>query len=630
MVKAEPMMQRTTNRAGGAALRALLAAFLLLGAGCSALHLGRDPLSGQRQRRWVESTLAGMSLRQQAAGLVVIEVVAGFSNAEDPARREIEALVADLEVGGIAMWHGDPWDEAITIARLQAIAPRPLLVAADNEWGLSQRVTDASTFPKAMALGATGDTLLAHAAGYVTGRETRALGIHMGYAPVADVNSNPLNPIISIRSFGEDPELVARLAVAWARGARQAGVLTTAKHFPGHGDVSVDSHIELPVVDADRERLDRVELLPFRALISDGVDAVMTAHLWITALDPDETVPASISPNVTARLLRDELGFEGLIVTDALRMGAVVRHYGVEEAAVRTIAAGADLLLLPADARRSVEGIVAAVEAGRLDPALVTRAARRLLEVKARLGLHVRRQVPLSGVDRAVGDPAAADLARTIAERAVTVVRNEDGLLPLGRGSGSTAPQRGEWTALAAPRAAGPFTRRHTELDSGRVLLLGLSSDPGSGPVGREFFRPLEEIYPAARHLWLYPESTPDEIDAVLSGIESASLVVAAVMSRVRDQKGHAAVTQEHARLLNYASARGVPVVVAAFGPPYFLMQFPGVTAYLAAYDYDSVAQRAAGEVVLGAVGARGRLPVSLPGLYELGWGLTVGPAEGR
>ncbi len=620
------------NGAGPRGLLLLLLVLLLgtLDSGCTLFRLGRDPLSPAAQERWIEDTLAGMNLREQVASLVVIEVVAGFANENDPERRRIEALVSETGVGGIAMWHGDPWDEALTIARLQDLAPRPLLVAADNEWGLSQRVRESSTFPKAMALGATRDTALARAAGFVTGRETRAVGIHMGYAPVADVNSNPLNPIISVRSFGEDPGLVSRLAVAWARGARSAGILTTAKHFPGHGNVSVDSHVELPVVEADRERLDRVELAPFRALIADGVEAVMTAHLWVTALDPSETVPASISENVTARLLREELGFDGLIVTDALRMGAIVRHYGVEEAAVRTIAAGADLILLPADTHRSIEGIMVAVQEGRLEPDLITRAARRLLTVKARLGLHVERHPPLNAVDRAVADPAALHLARTIAERAVTVIRNEGDLLPLGTGSAPAAVERGEWTSLAPPRRAGPFTPRHLALDPDRVLFLGLSSDPGSGPVGREFFEPLRSLYPGARHLWLYPGSTRAQTEAVLSAVENASLTLTAVVSRVRDQKGHAAVLDEHARLLTYIAARRIPTVVAAFGPPYFLMQFPTVTAYLAAYDYGPVAQRAAGEVVLGAVGARGRLPVSLPGLYEIGWGITVGPEPER
>jgi len=610
---------------------------LLSVTGCSFFHRGPDPMSPEGQAQWVEETLAGMSGRQKVASLIGIAVTAGFSHVDDPGRADIEALVGEAGVGCIAMWGGDPWDEAITIARLQEQAKIPLLVAADNEWGLAQRITGSTIFPKAMALGATGDTVLARAAGYVTGLETRAIGIHMGYAPVADVNNNPLNPIISVRSFGEDPDLVFRMANAWSRGARAAGMLTTAKHFPGHGDTSVDSHIELPVVGVSMERLRRMELAPFRALVtSGGVDAVMTAHLWVSAFDPDETVPASLSENVTRHYLREELGFEGLIVTDALRMGAIVRHYGVEEAAVMAVRAGADLLLLPADATRSIDGILRAIREGRLDQELVNTAARRILAAKAGLGLHVRRSVPLSEVDRVVGDPAVRQLASIIASRAVTVVKNEGGILPLGAGSGAGPAATGRYAPLAMPSAAGPFTPRDDHRSevpddpSERVVFLALSSDPGSGTVGGSFFEPLRELYPEARHLTLFPDPDRVEAEEVLSDVEDATLVIAAVVSRVRDEKGHAAVVEEHASLLRYIAASGIPTVVAAFGPPYLLMQFPGVDAYLATYDYGDAVQSAAGEMILGRYGASGRLPVSIPGLYEIGWGISVEPSTGR
>lgn len=612
-------------------------------AGCSVLGLG-DPYDPAAQARWVEKTLAGMSLREQAASLVTVQVTAGFQHAADPQRRRAEALVRDLGVGGIAMWGGDPWDQALVIDRLQSLARIPLLVATDNEWGLAQRVGGSSLFPKAMALGAAGEEELARAAGFVTGRETRALGIHMGYAPVADVNNNPDNPIINVRSFGEDPALVARLAGAWSDGAREAGMLSTAKHFPGHGDVATDSHIELPTVPVDRARLDAVELLPFRELVEAGrVDAVMVAHLWLPAFDPDEVVPATLSANVVNGYLRGELGFDGLVVTDALRMGGITRGWGPAEAAVRTIQAGVDLILLPVDAEVTVEALIQAVESGRLPAGRITESARRLLEAKARLGLHVRARVPLEQVEQAVGDPAVAPLEEVIARRAVTVVTNEGDLLPLGSGT-AEAPAGGvetvpaatagsviasdPWAAYQPPLAAGPFQRRGPAADTtrGPVLFLGLSSDPGSGPLGSAFFRPLRELFPRARQVSLYPDSDPRTAAEALQAVEEAGLVVAAVFSRVRDSKGHAAVIEPHAALLRYAAALGVPTAVAAFGPPYFLDQFPGVSAYAAAFDYSEAAQRATGEVFLGGVGARGRLPVSLPGRYAVGWGLSVGP----
>jgi beta-N-acetylhexosaminidase len=306
---------------------------------------------------------------------------------------------------------------------------------------------------------------------------------------------------------------------------------------------------------------------------------------------------------------------------------------------VRTVEAGVDLIVLPGDARRSVDGLIEAVESGRLDAGKITAAARRLLEFKARLGLHVRRQVPFSAVEETVGDPAIELLADTITERSITVVKNEGDILPLGSGSEAAPLDEREYAAAAPPKALGPFIPRFsapTEAgatateDSLRVVFLGLSSDPGSGPVTRSFFTPLRQLYPYAEKFDLYPEYSPQQAEKVLSAIESADLVVAAVLSRVRDQKGHAAVVEPHAVLLNYITSLKTPVVVAAFGPPYFLTQFPDVDAYLAAYDYSAMAQKAAGEVVLGAAGARGRLPVSLPEFYPVGWGLNVGPSVER
>jgi len=604
---------------------------LLMLTGCVGLRLGPDPASPEGQAQWVQRTLEGMSLRDQVASLVVVAVTAEYAHASDPSRTWIDHLVSERGIGGIAMWGGDPYSETLVIDRLQGIAPVPLLVATDNEWGLAMRVGGSSRFPMAMALGAADDETLAFEAGRITGRETRAVGIHMGYGPVADVNNNPDNPIINIRSFGEDPQLVARLAGAWARGASSEGMITTAKHFPGHGDVSVDSHMDLPTVGWGIERLEAVELIPFRSLIEEGVDAVMVAHLWIPALDPDETVPATLSHNVITGLLREGMGFEGLVVTDALRMGALVRYYGADEVAVRAVEAGVDLLLLPTDAEGAIEAVTAAVESGRLDPERVREAALRMLRTKARLGLHIDARITVEEVEQVVGGPEGDQLARVIARRAVTVVRNEKGLLPLASGQGSAPPDSGRWGAHTPPMATGPFASVDTSVTDGRgVLFLGLSSDPGSGGIGDSFFRRLMPVFPDADRMDLYPDYGSAEALGVTAAVENASLVVAAVFSRVRDQKGHAAVVEPHAALLRYASALGKRVVVVAFGPPYFLRQFPDVDSYVAVYDYTDLSQQAAAEVLRGEVGARGRLPVSIPGLYPVGWGINVGPSPQR
>jgi beta-N-acetylhexosaminidase len=277
------------------------------------------------------------------------------------------------------------------------------------------------------------------------------------------------------------------------------------------------------------------------------------------------------------------------------------------------------------------------VSSGRLSAERIRTSAERILRAKARLGLHVRAGVPLGQVDRVVGDPEVEGLAEVIARRAITVVRNEGEVLPLGEGMGIASPDTGRYGESAPPRAEGPFLPK-PELQpvlpdssgKGGVLLLGLSSDPGSGGVGGSFFRRLAEIFPESPRLDLYPDYGQRDAREALAAVESASVVVAAVFSRVRDQKGHAAVIAPHAALIGYAAELGKKVVVVAFGPPYFLRQFPHVDSYVAAYDYSDLAQRAAAEVVVGEVGARGRLPVSIPGLYPMGWGINVGPAAGR
>ncbi len=371
--------------------------------------------------------------------------------------RSLASLVAEQRIGGLIVLNrvrdgvverADPYQMAAFLNRMQRLARVPLIVGGDFERGASMRMTSTAPFPHAMAYAAAGDLEAVRRLGRATAREARAMGVHWIFAPVADVNNNPDNPIINIRSFGEDPARVAAFARAFIEGAHSdpaARVLVTAKHFPGHGDTATDSHLGLGVVEAERARLDAVELVPFRAAIEAGVDAIMTAHLAVPALEP-ERIPATVSRRIMTGLLRGELGFRGLLATDAMDMQGLAQMFPPGEAAVRALEAGNDLLLIPQDARAAIRGVLDAVRAGRLKQERIDRSVLRVLEAKVRLGLHRQRFVRIEEIPDALLDPEdLADAART-AELALTLVKNEGGIFPLNE------PEKSCWFILSGSR----------------------------------------------------------------------------------------------------------------------------------------------------------------------------------
>ncbi|HSB60935.1 MAG TPA: glycoside hydrolase family 3 N-terminal domain-containing protein, partial [Vicinamibacteria bacterium] len=445
--------------------------------------------------------------------------------------------------------------------------------------------------PWAMAIGATRSTDAARFAGEVTAREARALGVQWIFAPVADVNNNPANPVINIRSFGEDPELVGRLVAAFVGGAREGGLLTTAKHFPGHGDTSVDSHLQLARVGADRARLDAVELLPFRRAVAAGVDWVMMGHISAPALDPSEA-PATLSEPI-AETLRGQLGFRGLVVTDGMDM-AGVRPAWTGEAAVKAVLAGADLILLPPEPEVAVQSLLRAVKEGQLAAERIDASVLRILETKERLGLHRDRLVDADAASKSLARPEDLERAAEIARGSITVVRNEGGVLPL----------RAE--------------------DRLGLLHLVLSSD-----VRNTLIQGIPEDELAARRVpaetvSLGPEVSEETAAALVAKARGATHVVASCFVRVAGSKGTADISPSHARLLRALAATGRPLIALAFGSPYLLRQFPEAPVYVAAYGAAESSQRAAMAALFGEYAVRGKLPVTLPGLYAYGHGIEI------
>ena len=591
----------------------LLLVFALSAAACAGLGLGTgsgaEPVPTDRllpldadARSWVDSALASLDTRGLAAQLVVPWMWGRYVPADSDEGQRLASWV-DAGVGGIITSIGPPVAMADKLNRLQRRSALPLLIAADLENGPGMRIQGGTllpygvdmgggtAFPPAMGLGATDDPDLAYQMGRVTAAEARAVGIHWVFAPVVDVNNNPANPIINTRSYGGDPAAVSAFAAAQIRGLQEHGVMATAKHFPGHGDVEDDTHLVPLILRIDAERADSVELVPYRAAIRAGVAGVMTAHIAFPALAGDSTVPATLSARMLDSLLVREMGFGGLVVTDALNMGAIVRRFGAADAAVRALEAGADVLLQPGDPFVVIDAVVAAVEEGRITRARLVRSVRKLLEAKARVGLHRRRTVDVSRVADVVGARAHRDVAETVAERSITLVRDRDGLVPL-------VPLRD------------------------RKVLVVTYTDAVAPFAGRVLARELAAGLPGLERMALGPEPPPQPVlDSVVARADSADLVIAAVEARVLAGAGAGAIdSATTAALRRIAGAR--PLILVSLGNPYLGADLPEVGTYLLGWSGEEVSQTAAARALLGHRTVAGALPIAIPPEHGRGEGL--------
>ncbi|MGQ9801755.1 MAG: glycoside hydrolase family 3 N-terminal domain-containing protein [Candidatus Saccharicenans sp.] len=561
--------------------------------GCAARVEVREPTArfpGDRQ--WVEKTIRKMSLEEKIGQLVVARYTGEFFNYDSPYLKNLEELVQKYHLGGLILFGGEALETAYFTNHFQKLARVPLLIASDLERGTGNQVTGATLFPPLMALGAADSEELAYEMGRITAIEGRALGIHMTYAPVVDVNINPDNPIINTRSVGEDPEQVARITRAFIKGCQSHGMMATAKHFPGHGDTDQDSHSLLPVIRADQERLKRVELYPFQAAIEAGVESIMTAHLYLPALEPEEGLPATLSPRILTGLLRQQMGFKGLIVTDALEMRGITGYFGDEEAALRALQAGVDLLLLPLDPVRVIERLTRAVRDSELPLSRVEESLRRVLLAKTRLGLHRHRYVSLEHLPLVLGRQEFRDLARKAFASAITLVKNENNLLPLP--------------------------------EDKKVVLLSLSSDAGDYFAGRRLAAEISTRLPGTRVYYADGDTGKEKLEEAFSAAAGADLVVAALFSSLRSGKGTVDLEPVHVEFIKRLKAANIPVVALSFGSPYFLRRFPEIDGYVCLYRNTPETQELAARALCGAIQVSGHLPVSLPGLFPRGHGLIL------
>jgi beta-N-acetylhexosaminidase len=547
--------------------------------------------------------MKGMTLRDQVAQLVFIAFHGDAPNTRSREYRKFVRLIHETKVGGLILNNvangrvvqkAEPHAAAAFLNRMQRLATVPLLVGGDFERGASMRVEDTTAFPHAMAFGAAADPALTRYEGEVTAREARALGVQWVYFPDADVNNNPDNPIINIRSFGENPADVAAHVTAFIEGAhsdRRNFVLTTAKHFPGHGDTAVDTHVNLATIPADLERLERLELVPFKAAIRAGVDSVMTAHIAVPALAPPD-VPATLSPAILTDLLKKQLGFQGLIVTDALEMRGIANGFSAGDAAVRALEAGADTLLMPSDPDAAIKAVIAAVESGRLTRARLAASVVKILSAKEKVGLAKKRFVNVEAISDVVNAPEANEKAQEVADRAVTLVRNQGGLVPLGN------PERACYVVMNESRYS-----TQGQVFTQEVKKRGV---PGSS---------LAAFDPSM------PAAVLDQAVARLSACES--YVVAAFVS-VGANRGSVPLMGELPHAMETILAAGKPVALVALGNPYLLRGYPNVAAYLATFSTVPVSEIAAVKALFGEINIRGHLPVTIPGLAQYGEGIPA------
>lgn len=564
--------------------------------------------------KWVQATLKRMSVEEKVGQLIVPSFQTNFMSTDSALFDELVKNVHEQKVGGFhvfggservppvllnptygAVTLGQPLEAASIINRLQAISPVPLLNTADFEAGVGFRIAGATAFPRLMAFGAARDERLAEEAGRVTGEEARALGVHVNFAPVVDVNNNPRNPVINTRSYGEDPQMVGRLASAYIRGLQGAGVAATLKHFPGHGDTDVDSHLGLPIIKHPRARLDQMELVPFRAGVAAGADAVMTAHIELPELDPTPKTPTTLSEPIIKGLLRKDLNFDGLIYTDSMGMAGVAQIYQPGEAAVRAVKAGNDVILHSPDDAAAYGAVIDAVKSGRISTEQLNASVTRILRAKARAGLHRNKLVNLDAISTIVGTRKNQAIADQVSERSMTLLKDERNQVP-----------------LKAPRDA-------------QILYLSVLDFPSNWRIaapGRTFIPELRRRWPNVTSIELSDRTSPSELELVRAMAPRFDAIVASVIVRAGSASGRMDLAQPLQRLLTDLTRSRRPFVTVFFGNPYVATYMPELPAVMLTYDFYDRAEAAAVRALAGETAIGGRLPIELPEFAKVGAGL--------
>jgi beta-N-acetylhexosaminidase len=569
--------------------------------------------------KWAEKTLGKLSTEEKVGQLFMVWARAQFLNDDSETFAQLHDTMNKYHVGGFAMTvpvdgpfliKSEPYEAAMLLNHLQQESKLPLLFAADFERGLTMRLNGPTVFPHAMAFGAAGKPEYAENFGRITAQEARAIGIHWNFFPVADVNSNPVNPVINTRSFGEDPQQVGQLVAAYIKGAHEGGMLTTAKHFPGHGDTATDSHLGMARVNGDLAHLHSIELPPFQKAIDAGVDTIMVAHVSVPALEPDPNRVATTSTRVVTDLLKNQMKFSGIVTTDALDMAGLTRLYAqdIGRAAVEAFKAGNDLLLIPADLDASYQAMLKAVASGEIPQARLDASVLKLLKAKASLGLNKAKLVDVAGIGKEVGKPQNMQAGQQVADDAVTLVRENGKVLPL--------------KAVGTVKGGLPYMG--IEETHNRLVVIVFSEDVRMS-AGRVFDRQLRNRVPGANVMYVDARIAEGMTEEILKATDQAQAVVAAVYATPTpgSMKNSVAVADATGTLLNRLLERGAAkTVVVAVGNPYVVADFPKIDNYLCTFSNETVSEISAVKALFGEIPIHGHLPVSIPNVAQRGAGI--------
>ncbi len=568
----------------------------------------------EKAYKWADKMLKKMSLDEKIGQMIHIGVNADYMNQDSAKFQEFKRQVTENKVGGIIVFVGGVYDTVHFVNRMQELADIPLLISADFETGVAMRFPDTINFPWNMAVAATGNPEFARREGLLVAKEARALGIHWDFAPVVDVNNNADNPVINVRSYGENPQDVGKFATEFMIGLQSGNVLATAKHFPGHGDTAVDSHRGLPEINFTRERLEQTEFIPFREIINKGVGSIMISHIAMPQLDNEKvqplkksekaayteseviteasTIPATLSKNIVTNILKNDMKFDGLVVTDAMDMSGLTLYFNQEEAAVRAVLAGNDILLKPSNGDAPIRGLREAVKSGRITEARINESVRKILAWKYKLGLDKKQYTPLDSIDRIVASQETQKLSNEIANSAITLVKNENGVLPLKAGQ--------------------------------KVLVLNITNGEDRNFVGNTLSRTLGRSGLQVERIAIDERSTEKEIENALKKASEADVVVAGLFGRVRSgAKNSVGLPEAGEKVLNEILRGETPVVSIAFGNPYLLRGFPSMKTYIVAYGDMSSLQSASAQAITEQIPFKGKLPITV-GDFPRGTGLSL------
>ena len=565
--------------------------------------------------KWADKTLRKMTVDEKIGQLVHIGINAGFLNQESNEFKELRRQIVDNKVGGIIVFAGGVYETVHLVNRMQQLAKIPLLISADFETGVGMRFNETVNFPWNMAIAATGNPEFARRQGEIVARESLALGIQQVFAPVVDVNNNAGNPVINVRSYSEDPDDVARYGVAFMEGLQSQKVLATAKHFPGHGDTNVDSHRGLPVINLSRERLEKVEFVPFRRIIQAGVGSVMISHISMPQIDgaivqplkqptttayadskvisEGTTTPATLSTTVIKQILQKDMNFDGLIVTDAMDMNGLTLYFNQEEGAVRAILAGNDVLIKPSDADASIRGVREAIKSGRLTEERLNESVRKQLAWKYQLGLSKSKTTRIETIDSIVSSPETRKLTEEIAAGALTLVKDDNKALPVEKGK--------------------------------KAVLLAITNGEDRFSVGTPFTYALRGLGLNVERIVIDERSTEKEVREAISKAQKAEILIAGLYGRVRSgSQNSVGLPDSGAKVLREVLQSNPKTINVSFGNPYLLKSFPEMKTYIVAYGDMTALQRAAARGITGTSDFRGTLPITLSAAFPRGTGIQL------